>query len=77
MASWLRRCPYGEAAPKRWAAPHRPVGSVPTDGRILGSGAPGASEAFAYIDSDAKVHAPFDAMALAERLGIQNLHKPM
>ena len=27
-------------------------------------------DVFVYFDNDAKVHAPFDAMALQERLGI-------
>jgi uncharacterized protein YecE (DUF72 family) len=33
-------------------------------------------EVFVYFDNDAKVHAPFDAIALAHRLGIKDLHPP-
>jgi uncharacterized protein YecE (DUF72 family) len=27
-------------------------------------------DVYVYFDNDAKVHAPFDALALAERLGV-------
>ncbi len=30
-------------------------------------------DVYAYFDNDAKVHAPFDAMKLATRLGMQPL----
>jgi uncharacterized protein YecE (DUF72 family) len=30
-------------------------------------------EVFVYFDNDVKVHAPFDAIALAHRLGVRDL----
>jgi uncharacterized protein YecE (DUF72 family) len=33
-------------------------------------------EVFVYFDNDVKVRAPFDAIALARRLGIQRLALP-
>jgi len=68
---------YGEAALDRWAARLRTwqQGGTPIDGRTLG-GPPAPvrpREVFAYLDNDAKVHAPFDAMALARRLGVGDL----
>jgi uncharacterized protein YecE (DUF72 family) len=68
---------YGDAALDRRAAHARTcqVGGTPTDGRILG---PPASvherDVLLYFDNDAKVHAPFDAIALAHRLGVRDLH---
>jgi uncharacterized protein YecE (DUF72 family) len=71
---------YGDAALDRWAARVRTwqMGGTPTDGRTLGPAAPVRErEVFVYFDNDAKVHAPFDAMALANRLGVQSLQQPM
>jgi hypothetical protein len=34
-------------------------------------------EVFVYFDNDVKVHAPFDAIALAHRLGIPALTVPL
>jgi uncharacterized protein YecE (DUF72 family) len=66
---------YGAVALDRWAARFRTwqAGGTPTDGRTLGPPAPVRErEVFAYFDNDVKVHAPFDAMALARRLGDQD-----
>ena len=71
---------YGDPALDRWAARVRTwqMGGTPSDGRTLG---PAASvrerEVFVYFDNDAKVHAPFDAMALANRLGVHRLQQPV
>ena len=70
---------YGDAALDRWAARVRTwqVGSTPTDGHTLASPAPVRErEVFVYFDNDVKVHAPFDAMGLAHRLGIRNPSRP-
>jgi len=67
---------YGDAALDRWAARARTwqMGGTPTDGRTLGPPAPVRErEVFLYFDNDAKVHAPFDAIALARRLGVRDL----
>jgi uncharacterized protein YecE (DUF72 family) len=67
---------YGDAALDRWAARIRTwqMGGTPSDGRTLGPPAPVCErEVFVYFDNDVKVHAPFDAMALAQRLGIRDL----
>jgi len=67
---------YGDAALDRWAARVRTwqVGGTPTDGRTLGPQAPVRErEVFVYFDNDVKVHAPFDAIALAHRLGVRDL----
>jgi uncharacterized protein YecE (DUF72 family) len=67
---------YGDAALDRWAARVRTwqAGGTPTDGRTLGSRAPVCErEVFVYFDNDVKVHAPFDAMALARRLGVRSI----
>jgi uncharacterized protein YecE (DUF72 family) len=55
----------------RWAARIRSwrLGGTPTDGRTLGPPAPPQPrDVFVYFDNDVKVRAPFDAIALAERL---------
>ena len=65
---------YGDAALDRWAARVRTwqAGGTPTDGRTLGPQAPVRErEVFVYFDNDVKVHAPFDAIALAQRLGVR------
>jgi uncharacterized protein YecE (DUF72 family) len=52
---------------RRWA-----LGGEPRDARRIGSaGKPRKSgrDVFVYFDNDVKVHAPFNAMDLAERLG--------
>jgi uncharacterized protein YecE (DUF72 family) len=67
---------YGDIALDRWAARVRTwqLGGTPTDGHTLGSQAPVRErEVFVYFDNDAKVHAPFDAIALAHRLGVRDL----
>lgn len=67
---------YDSAALDRWAAKigRWRAGQTPTDGRTL---APRAArrvrDVYAYFDNDVKVRAPFDAMALSSRLGIQPL----
>jgi uncharacterized protein YecE (DUF72 family) len=48
---------YSDAALDRWATKVR---AWEADGL----------DVFVYFDNDAKVHAPFDAMALQKRLGI-------
>jgi len=66
---------YSDAALDRWASRVRTwqLGGTPTDGRTLGPAAPvRGREVFAYFDNDVKVHAPFDAIALARRLGIRD-----
>jgi uncharacterized protein YecE (DUF72 family) len=53
---------------RRWAA-----GESPTGEHTVAPSAPrmaGGRDVYVYFDNDAKVHAPFDALALAERLGI-------
>jgi uncharacterized protein YecE (DUF72 family) len=67
---------YGHAALDRWAARVRTwqQGGTPTDGRTLARPASVRErEVFVYLDNDAKVHAPFDAIALAHRLGVEPL----
>jgi len=64
---------YGDVALDRWAARIRTwqAGGTPTDGCTLGSQAPVRErEVFVYFDNDVKVHAPFDAIALAHRVGV-------
>jgi uncharacterized protein YecE (DUF72 family) len=66
---------YGGAALDRWAARVRTwqAGGTPTDGRTLASQAPVRErEVFVYFDNDVKVHAPFDAIALTQRLGVRS-----
>ena len=55
-----------------WAARIRSwrTGGTPTDGRTLAPPAPPQPrDVYVYFDNDVKVRAPFDAIALAERLG--------
>jgi uncharacterized protein YecE (DUF72 family) len=62
---------YDDAALDRWAARVRrwSSGGTPTDGHTLAEPAPRQPRpVYVYFDNDAKVRAPFDAMALAERL---------
>ena len=68
---------YGDVALDRWAARARTwqMGGTPTDGRTLGPPAPVRErEVFLYFDNDVLVRAPFDAIALARRLGVRDLH---
>ena len=54
---------------RRWSK-----GGTPRDARVLGASAPprkSGRDVFAYFDNDVKVHAPFDAISLAERLGMK------
>jgi uncharacterized protein YecE (DUF72 family) len=67
---------YGDVALDRWAARVRTwaLGGTPADGRTLGPKATVRErDVFVYFDNDAKVHAPFDAIGLARRLGIRDL----
>lgn len=64
---------YGDEALDRWAAKVRAwsTGAPPPDGPRVAPVAPDRPrEVHVYLDNDAKVHAPFDAMALAARLGV-------
>jgi uncharacterized protein YecE (DUF72 family) len=68
---------YGDEALDRWAARFRTwqSGGTPADGRTLLPAAPVRErEVFVYFDNDTKVHAPFDALGLASRLGVRNLY---
>ncbi len=59
LASWARRI-------RRWAD-----GEAPPSSRLASDILPrrrGRRDVYVYFDNDAKVHAPFDALALAERL---------
>ena len=70
---------YDEAALDRWAARVRTwqAGGTPIDGHTLGRPAPVRErEVYVYFDNDVKVRAPFDAIALAHRLGIRDLPGP-
>lgn len=49
---------YGEAALDRWA-------------ERIGAWRDGGLDVYVYFDNDIKVHAPFDAAALARRLGLE------
>ncbi|RPD88011.1 DUF72 domain-containing protein [Luteimonas sp. 100069] len=64
---------YGDAALDRWAQRIRrwAAGGEPRDAQRSAPRAPRAHEGrdvYCYFDNDAKVHAPFDAQALARRL---------
>ncbi len=64
---------YDEPAIERWAAKVRTwrAGGTPPDGRTLAPPAPKQErDVFVYFDNDVKVRAPFDAEALAGRLGV-------
>jgi uncharacterized protein YecE (DUF72 family) len=66
---------YGEAALDRWAHAIRrwSSGGEPDRARRIGGNAPRRSrrDVYCYFDNDAKVHAPFDALALMRRLGLR------
>jgi uncharacterized protein YecE (DUF72 family) len=65
---------YDDEALDRWAAKVRKwaSGLTPTDGRTLSpkKAKRRRRDVFVYFDNDAKVRAPFDAMGLAERVGV-------
>ena len=66
---------YDDPALDRWAARVSAWagGREPADAHRLGPPAPPAPDGrdvFVYFDNDVKVRAPFDAMALARRLGV-------
>jgi uncharacterized protein YecE (DUF72 family) len=65
---------YGDAALDDWARKARAWlrGSEPARAARIGEPAPRTSgrDVWIFFDNDAKVRAPFDAMALADRLGI-------
>lgn len=63
---------YDPPALDRWAARIRTwaAGGTPTDGTVLAAPAPHQPRPVnVYFDNDVKVRAPFDAIALADRLG--------
>jgi uncharacterized protein YecE (DUF72 family) len=63
---------YTPAELDRWAARARvwAEGGTPSDGRTLSPPADvRPRDVYVYFDNDVKVHAPFDAIALGERLG--------
>ncbi len=66
---------YDDAALDRWADRVRrwAAGDQPSDARTVGPPAPpdgpGGRDVLVYLDNDAAGRAPWDAMALAERLG--------
>ena len=62
---------YDPPALDQWAAKIRiwRTGGTPTDGRTLAPAAPPQPrDVYVYFDNDVKVRAPFDAIALAERV---------
>jgi len=66
---------YTDTAIKTWARKIRTwiKGGSPHDARRASRKAPSkrsSRDVFVYFDNDAKVHAPFDAMSLAHRLGL-------
>jgi uncharacterized protein YecE (DUF72 family) len=63
----------------RWAARIRTWarGGTPKDGTVLAPPAPRqARDVVVYFDNDVKVRAPYDAMALADRLGVSAVPDP-
>jgi uncharacterized protein YecE (DUF72 family) len=66
---------YSEAALDRWAERIEAwrKGRQVDDARLASKvkGRRGRREVFCYFDNDVKVHAPFDAASLAERLGVR------
>ena len=68
---------YTEAALERWMQRIRAwhSGSQPDDAQLISDDAPRALAArkiFCYFDNDIKVRAPFDASALAQKLGARS-----
>lgn len=71
----LYRSGYSAGALDKWAAKIRTwaAGSTPAKAARLASPLPRrrqGRDVFVYFDNDVKVHAPFDAISLAERLGV-------
>jgi uncharacterized protein YecE (DUF72 family) len=67
---------YSETALDMWAKKVRAWarGGVPPHAKLAGprlARRTGGRAVYVYFDNDAKVHAPFDAMALAQRLGLR------
>jgi uncharacterized protein YecE (DUF72 family) len=67
---------YSDAALDDWAARIRAwsEGRQPADARLASREPPPerkSRDVYCYFDNDAKVHAPFDAMALMRRLGLE------
>jgi uncharacterized protein YecE (DUF72 family) len=70
---------YSDEALDRWAERIRAwtTGGQPPDAHLISAKAPprrASRDLFCYFDNDIKVHAPFDARRLLERLGL--LHGP-
>jgi uncharacterized protein YecE (DUF72 family) len=64
---------YGDEALEQWADKVRTwrAGGTPADGHTLAPPAPVRErDVFVYFDNDVKVRAPFDAKALAQKLGV-------
>jgi uncharacterized protein YecE (DUF72 family) len=66
---------YTGGALEKWEQKFRAwsTGGTPPGARLVGkrtSAEPSSREIFVYFDNDVKVHAPFDAMTLAHRLGL-------
>jgi uncharacterized protein YecE (DUF72 family) len=64
---------YDPPALDRWAARIRTwaAGGTPADGTVLAPPAPRQPrDVLVYFDNDVKVRAPFDAISLADRLGV-------
>jgi uncharacterized protein YecE (DUF72 family) len=66
---------YSDAAIEWWAkrVTYWRGGRQPADASLVGPARADRKSrpVFVYFDNDAKVHAPFDAMRLAQRLGVQ------
>jgi uncharacterized protein YecE (DUF72 family) len=68
---------YSDAALQRWAERIAAwtAGGQPADARLASGTAPrkrAGRDVYVYFDNDVKVHAPYDAAALARRLGLPN-----
>jgi uncharacterized protein YecE (DUF72 family) len=66
---------YSDEALERWAARIRAwtTGGQPEDAQVASPKAPpkrASRDLFCYFDNDIKVHAPFDARKLMEKLGL-------
>ncbi|MFP5392558.1 MAG: DUF72 domain-containing protein [Gammaproteobacteria bacterium] len=72
---------YSDEALERWAERIRAwtTGTQPADARLMSTKAPprrASRDLYCYFDNDIKVHAPFDARKLAEKLGLPLLVPP-
>ena len=72
---------YTERSLDAWAARIRAwsTGGQPGDARVASPEPPapaGARDVYCYFDNDAKVHAPFDARRLMEKLGLEVSPEP-